>query len=90
MHGLVLILLIINIVFRIAQVLIFAYVIVSWAPKWRYSTAGRWLERYVGTALRPLRQLVPPHTFGGIDISPIIALILLQILQQIIFRILLS
>lgn len=33
--------------------------------------------------LRPLRALVPPERLGGIDISPILALVAIQILRYL-------
>lgn len=33
--------------------------------------------------LKPLRTLVPPSRLGGIDISPILAIVLIQILRYL-------
>lgn len=33
--------------------------------------------------LKPLRSLVPPARLGGIDISPILAIVLIQILRYL-------
>ena len=33
--------------------------------------------------LKPLRDLIPPNRLGGIDISPILAIVLIQILRYL-------
>ncbi len=45
-------------------------------------TVGDFLYRITEPALRPIRKLLP--NFGGIDISPIIVLVLITIVQSVI------
>ena len=45
---------------------------------------GEFFYRITEPALRPIRQVIP--TFGGIDVSPIILLLLLVFLQQFVLR----
>ncbi|NIM05025.1 MAG: YggT family protein [Armatimonadetes bacterium] len=74
------------VLFRAAQFLIIARVIVSWIPKLRYHAVGRWLVQTVDPFLKPLRRLLPPWKTGGLDFSPLFALILLDILRELILR----
>jgi len=47
------------------------------------ATIGRMLYQLTEPALRPIRRYVP--TFGGIDISPIILLLIIFLIQRIIW-----
>jgi YggT family protein len=42
------------------------------------------LHRITEPVLRPLRQLVPPHKLGGLDISPILAILAIQFIKYVI------
>lgn len=48
------------------------------------ATIGRTLYQLTEPALRPIRRYVP--NFGGLDITPIILLLLIILIQQIIIR----
>ena len=48
------------------------------------ATIGRSLYQLTEPALRPIRRYVP--NFGGLDISPIILLLIIILIQQIIIR----
>lgn len=64
----------------ILQILFYAILlqaILSWFPT-AYSPASQVLEQITSPVLRPMRRIIPP--IQGIDISPIPALILLQVL----------
>jgi len=56
--------------------LIFIYVILSLIAGQQYHPLGAALAQIVEPALRPLRRIVPP--IGGFDLSPWIAVIVLQ------------
>ncbi|MFB5677493.1 YggT family protein [Paenibacillus terreus] len=62
---------------RIYQYMIIVYVLLSWLPNARESFIGEWLGRLVEPYLAPFRRFIPP-IFGMIDISPIVALIVLN------------
>lgn len=79
--------LIIYLVDLIFTVLIFAIIaraILSWFPQdpYRPNPLVVWLNRITDPILDPIHRFIPP--IGMMDISPIIALIALQILQAIV------
>jgi len=58
---------------------IFIYIIMSWIPGARESQIGYFLGSIVEPFLEPFRRIIPP--IGGmIDISPIVALLVLRLL----------
>lgn len=73
--------------------IIIAYVVVSWLLAFdilntRNMQARKivaFLNTLVEPALKPIRKVVP--VIAGIDISPIVLIIALQILQMIIFKV---
>ncbi len=48
-------------------------------------TIGDFLYRLTEPALRPIRNFMP--NFGGIDLSPLVLLLLLWVLQQVLARV---
>lgn len=58
---------------------IFAYVILSWIAQAHYSPIAMILGQIVGPVLRPVRRVIPP--IAGLDLSPLIVLILIQALS---------
>lgn len=73
-------------VFRLAQLTIdtylictFIYVILSWLAQATYSPFAMFLGQIVEPVLRPVRRLLP-H-IGGLDISPMIVMVLLYALS---------
>lgn len=78
-------LVVVNIFFRFASLVILARVILSWLPMAgvridAYHPLIRFLYQITDPILNPIRRF---STFGMIDFSPIVALILLEIVQQI-------
>jgi YggT family protein len=55
------------------------YVILSWVAQAAYSPIAMLLGQVVGPILRPVRRILPP--IGGIDLSPLVVLLLLQALR---------
>jgi YggT family protein len=85
---------VISFVFRAYEFLIFIRVLLSWVNVNPYRPAIDHplvdiLYRITDPVLRPLQRLIPPIG-GTIDISPIIALLLLEVLRQVLVRILLG
>lgn len=72
--------LIIGLVFKAIEIYSYAiiiYILMSWFPGARESTFGELLGKIVEPYLEPFRKLIPP--IGGmIDISPIIAILVLN------------
>jgi YggT family protein len=68
---------IIDILFRIYYYMIIIYILMSWLPNLRENFIGELLGKLVEPYLSPFRRFIPP-LFGTIDVSPIIALIVLQ------------
>lgn len=65
------------------QIYIFAviiYVLMSWVPGARESRFGEFLGQIVEPYLEVFRRIIPP--LGMIDISPIVAIIVLQFALQ--------
>ncbi len=76
-------------ILQVLSMLILVEVLVSWAIMLRvrglssYHPWVRTLHRITDPMLNPLRRALPPHRTSGWDLSPVIALIAIQILQQI-------
>lgn len=73
--------------FRVYEFLILIRVILSWVSPNSYHPAVQLLYRITEPVLAPLRRLIPPIG-GTIDVSPVIALILLEIVNQVIVSLL--
>jgi YggT family protein len=59
-------------------------VLVSWIPNLdRSNPAVQLLAQITDPVLEPARRIIPP--IGGIDISPIVVLLLLRLLQQLLY-----
>jgi YggT family protein len=81
-------------VFQAYEFLILIRVLLSWVNVNPYQPAIDHpivdiLNRITDPVLQPLRRIIPPIG-GAIDISPVVALLLLEILRQVIVRILAS
>jgi YggT family protein len=75
--------LLVNWTFTILKAAIIVRVISSWLPISPYSKWISWSYRLSEPLLAPLRRIVP--NFGGLDITPIIAYILLSIIESFLF-----
>ena len=62
-------------------VAILLYVVLSWVAPDGYSPAGRLLGELTAPLLRPFRRALP--TFGGIDLSPLAAILVLAVLRMV-------
>ncbi|MBI4788638.1 MAG: YggT family protein [Chloroflexi bacterium] len=78
-----------DLLFTLLGFAIIARALVSWLPIDRYHPAIRILDQITEPILAPLRRVIPP--LGGMmDITPIIALILIQIVQALVHNVLVS
>ena len=65
---------------------IFAYVIMSWVPQGRNTFIREFLTAICEPYLKLFRKLIPP--VGMMDISPIVAFFVLNLLQRLVYYIL--
>ncbi len=73
----------IDLLFTILTFAIIIRALVSWLPIDPYNPFIQILDQITEPILAPLRRFIPPIG-GAMDITPIVALIILQILQAII------
>ncbi|MGZ9585080.1 YggT family protein [Paenibacillus marinisediminis] len=71
----------VHLLFQIYFWLIFIYVLMSWVPNVRASFVGEFIGKLVEPYLSIFRRFIPP--IGGmLDISPILALFVLQFVEM--------
>ena len=78
----------INLVFTALMFAIIGRALISWVDPRLQSPVGQLLVRVTEPIISPIRQVVP--TLGMFDISPIIALLLLQVVQRMVNTLLLT
>jgi YggT family protein len=79
-----------DLLFTLLQFAIIARALLSWLPINRYNNPVTvLLDQITEPILAPLRRYIPPLG-GTMDITPIIALILLQVLQVIVHNVLIG
>ena len=75
---------------QVLVLLVIAEVIVSWMVMFgtisSYQPWVRTLRKVTGPVLEPFRRIIPPHKLRGLDISPILAILIIQIVQGILTR----
>ena len=79
---------VIDILFTLFELAILARVLLSWFRVNPYHPAVAFLYQITEPILKPLRNVIPP--LGMIDISPIVALILMDIVRQIVRAVILG
>ncbi len=73
--------------FQLFYVLLIIRVILSWVPGINYShPAVQFVFRLTSPVLNPIRRAVPP--VGGLDLSPVVAILLLIIVQRVVMGLL--
>ena len=75
----------VNLLFTLLNLAILARVLLSWVRVNPYHPAVELLYRITEPILAPLRRVIP--SIGMVDLSPVIALILLQIIQEVLMAI---
>ena len=73
-------------IFAILDLLVWARVILSWVPHNQYNEITRIVYNITEPLLRPLRDLIPGLSMG-IDISPFILLLALNMAESFALRI---
>jgi YggT family protein len=61
---------------------VFARAVISWVNADPYNPIVRFLAVVTEPVLRPVRRLLPPHRFGGLDLSPLVVMLLLQFVKN--------
>lgn len=77
----------VNMFFYIMELLIFGRILLSWLPMGYNNPIGQFLYNMTEPILGPCRRMLDKSPLGGgmmIDFSPIIALILMKLVQQLI------
>jgi YggT family protein len=70
---------IVDLLFKAYLIILLIYAVISWVPSLR----GRWsdyIARLVEPVLIPIRRIIPP--LGGLDLSFLVVLILLQLIDS--------
>ena len=78
----------IDILFTLLELAILARVLLSWFRVDPYHPAIAFLYQITEPILRPLRNVIPP--LGMMDISPIVAMLLIGVIRRIIQAIILG
>ena len=78
----------VNLLFGLYSLAIIARVFISWTRIDTYHPVVQFIYRITEPVLAPLRERIPP--VGMMDISPIVALFVLLILQKIVVAVLIS
>jgi YggT family protein len=78
---------IVSLAFQIYEFLILIRVLLSWVRINPYHPVIRILYQITDPVLDPLRRVIPPIG-GAIDISPVVALIILEIVHRIVISVL--
>ena len=73
-------------IFAILDLFVWARVILSWVPHNQYNEITRTVYNVTEPLLRPLRDLIPASSMG-IDISPFILLLALNLAESFALRI---
>ncbi|WP_268871995.1 YggT family protein [Companilactobacillus mindensis] len=69
------------------EFVIFVYCIMSFIPNLYNSAIGRFVVALVAPFLNLIRRVLPIVSTGFLDFSPIVALIIIQLLQKVIYLI---
>lgn len=73
---------------RVLNLLILARILLSWVPVDRSNPIVSFIYEVTEPILGPIRRVLP--SVGGLDLSPIIALVLVQVLQRVLLTLLYS
>lgn len=74
----------VSILSQVLSMAILARVLLSWVPSLQQSRLGRFIYEITEPILSPIRRLIPP--LGMLDLSPFIAMVVIQVLAQLLQR----
>lgn len=72
--------------FKFYEYSMLAYILTSWVPQFKNNIIVEFLEAICEPYLKVFRKIIPP--FGMLDISPIVALIVLSVIENLIITVL--
>lgn len=81
------ILVLVDTIFQILWICLFARIILSWFPHKR-TFISNFLEDITDPMLEPIKRVLP--SFGGIDFSPIVAFFVLRLAHMLILSLIIS
>jgi YggT family protein len=64
------------------SLVVLAAVVLSWVPAARNNQIARYIEAATEPAFARIRRVVPP--LGGLDLSPLVLLVLLHVLRRLV------
>jgi len=76
-------------VFRVYELIILARVILSWVNVGPGNPIVIWIYRLTEPLLAPIRQILPTARIG-LDLSPLVLILLLELLKRLLLQFLLS
>lgn len=80
----------VGILLTMLQWLIIAAALVTWVSPDPRNPIVQFLFRSTEWILRPCRKILPPRWTGGIDFSPILAILLIVVVKQVVIGLLLG
>jgi YggT family protein len=80
----------VSILLSMLQWLIIAAALVTWVSPDPRNPIVQFLFRSTEWILRPCRKILPPRWTGGIDFSPILAILLIVVIKQVVIGLLLG
>ncbi len=80
----------VGILLTMLQWLIIAAALVTWVSPDPRNPIVQFLFRSTEWILRPCRKILPPRWTGGIDFSPILAILLIVVVKQLVIGLLLG
>ncbi len=67
---------------NLCQVVILIRALISWVSPDPRNPIVQFLVLVTEPALKPLRRVVPPQKLGGIDLSPLLAILILEFVKN--------
>jgi YggT family protein len=77
---------ILDFVFSVYTIVIFARIILSWIQIPSLYQVAVIVYKLTEPLLKPIRKYVPPYKMGGLDLSPMILLIILMFIKSFVIR----
>lgn len=74
----------VSILAQVLSITILARILLSWIPSLQQSRLGQLIYEITEPILGPIRRVIPP--LGMIDLSPMIALLLIQMVSGLLLR----